>query len=168
MIKYCSIANSETGLVNVAQGTNIEYYQSIGMIERNVEQSDVDNNWYLTEKCPHKSEEEQAEEREAEFKSKFFEIPNHGWFRKVPKGYSSAAESLNSAFNAVSILGKLPASTLIFYEQPDFTKPEECTEEWLIEHQTTNEEMTVQEFGAFYMAFVTAWNAEEHEGQNDL
>lgn len=115
-------------------------------------------------------EEEQAELREAGFRSKFFEIPNFGWFRKVPKGYSSAVESLNTAFNAVTIMQSLPAGTLIFYQAPDFTKPEECTEEWLIEHQTTNEQMTAQEFGAFYIAFMTAWNNQEHvsEEENDL
>ena len=108
------------------------------------------------------TEEELADQREENFKETFFEIPTYGWFRKVPKGYSSAVESLNTAFNAVSILQKLPANMLIFYQEPDFTKPEECTEEWLIEHQTTNEEMTVQEFGQFYMAFMTAWNTEMH------
>lgn len=112
-------------------------------------------------------EEEQAEEREASFKQSFFEIPNFGWFRKVPKGYSSAVESLNTAFNAVTILQKLPANMLIFYQEPDFTKPEECTEEWLVEHQIFNQEMTAQEFGTFYMAFMTAWNTQEHEATNE-
>lgn len=112
------------------------------------------------------TEEEQAEQREQGFKADFFEIPNFGWFRKVPKGYSSAVESLNTAFNAVSILQKLPADMLIFYQQPDFTKPEECTEEWLVEHQIKNEEMTAQEFGQFYMVFMTAWNTEMHEVEN--
>lgn len=105
---------------------------------------------------------EEAEARQADFESKFFNIANYGWFRKVPKGYSSAVESLNTAFNAVSVLGKLPAETMIFYAEPDFTKPEECTEEWLVEHQTKNAEMSVQEFGQFYMAFMTAWNSEMH------
>lgn len=112
------------------------------------------------------TEEEQAEQREQSFRADFFEIPNFGWFRKVPKGYSSAVESLNTAFNAVSILQKLPADMLIFYQQPDFTKPEECTEEWLVEHQIKNEEMTAQEFGQFYMLFMTAWNTEMHEVEN--
>lgn len=117
------------------------------------------------------TEEEEANIREQAFKSDFFEIPNFGWFRKVPKGYSSAVESLNTAFNAVTIMQSLPAGTLIFYQAPDFTKPEECTEEWLIEHQTTNEQMTAQEFGAFYIAFMTAWNNQEHvteEEEDDL
>ena len=107
--------------------------------------------------------EEAANLREADFKTEFFEIPFYGFFRKVPKGYSSAVESLNTAFNAVSILQKLPAGMLIFYQEPDYTKPEECTEEWLIQHQTTNAEMSIQQFGEFYMAFMTAWNTQMHE-----
>ena len=109
------------------------------------------------------TEEEEADLREADFKDNFFFIPIFGWYRKVPKGYSSAVESLNTAFNAVSILQKLPAEMLIFYQEPDFTKPEECTEEWLVEHQIKSPEMTVQQFGAFYMAFMTAWNTQMHE-----
>ena len=113
-------------------------------------------------------EEEQAAKREENFKAEFFEIPNYGWFRKQPKGYSSAVESLNTAFNAVTILQKLPANMMIFYPEPDYTIPEQCTEEWLIAHQTFNAEMTAQEFGAFYMVFMTAWNTEMHESAEEV
>lgn len=106
--------------------------------------------------------EELAEQRQADFERTFFNIPGFGWFRKVPKGYSSAVECLNLAFNNVSLLGKLPAETMIFYTQPDFTKPEECTEEWLVAHQTKNAEMTVEQFGQFYAGFSVAWNSTEH------
>lgn len=108
-------------------------------------------------------DEEQADIREANFKAQFFEIPNYGWYRKVPKGYSSAVESLNTAFNAVSIMGSLPANMLIFYQEPDYSIPEQCTEEWLVEHQIFNQAMTAQEFGQFYITFMTAWNTQEHE-----
>lgn len=104
----------------------------------------------------------EAAQRQADFESKFFSIPGFGWFRKVPKGYSSAVECLNLAFNNVSLIGKLPAETMIFYTQPDFTKPEECTEEWLVAHQTKNAEMTVEQFGQFYAGFSVAWNSTEH------
>lgn len=63
MIKYAKIINQETGLCEVGLGTNVEFYKSIGMVELDVEQSDVNNNWYLTEKCPHKSEEEKEQEK---------------------------------------------------------------------------------------------------------
>lgn len=105
---------------------------------------------------------EMAAVRQADFESKFFNIPGFGWFRKAPKGYTSAVECLNLAFNNVSLMGKLPAETMIFYAQPDFTKPEECTEEWLIAHQTKNAEMTVEQFGQFYAGFSVAWNSTEH------
>ena len=65
MIKYAQLINEETGLCSVAVGTNIDFYKSIGMVELDVQQSDIDNAWYLTEKCPMKSDEEKAkEERE--------------------------------------------------------------------------------------------------------
>lgn len=108
------------------------------------------------------TEEEKTQRREDSFKEQFFEIQNFGWYRKIPKGYSSAVESLNTAANAVSYIGKLPAGILIFYETPDFSDPEQCTEEWLVEHQIKNQEMSVQEFGQFYMLFMTAWNTQEH------
>lgn len=162
MFKYCQIADEKTGLVYIGEGTNIEYYQSIGMVELDVEKSDVDGNWYLKDKCPHKTEEEKAAERQAEFESKFFNIPGYGWFRRVPKGYNSAVDCLNLAFNNINILGGLPEGLLIFYTQPDFTKPEECTEEWLVAHQIIMPAMTVQEFGQLYASFSAAWNTQEH------
>lgn len=69
MLKYCNIVNESTGLVNIGTGTNIEYYKSIGMVERDVEQSDVDGAWYLIEKCPHKPEAQKlAEAKDAKYK----------------------------------------------------------------------------------------------------
>ena len=63
MIKYAKVINQETGLCEVGIGSNTDFYKSIGMVELDVEQSDVNNNWYLTEKCPHKSEEEKEQEK---------------------------------------------------------------------------------------------------------
>lgn len=65
MIKYAKIINEETGLVEVGLGSNTDFYKSIGMVELDVQQSDLDNGWYLTEKCPMKSDEQkEQEERE--------------------------------------------------------------------------------------------------------
>ena len=85
------------------------------------------------------------------------------YFRKQPKGYSSAVESINTAFNIVNTIGTLPAGSLVFYQQPDFADETQCTEEWLVEHQVKSEEMAATEFGTFYAGFITAWNAQEHE-----
>lgn len=104
-----------------------------------------------------------AEQNKAEFESKFFEIESVGYYRKQPKGYQSAVESINTAFNMVTVLGLLPANTLTFYTAPDFADAEQCTEEWLIDNSFKNEAMTAQEFGEFYAKFMTAWNTQEHK-----
>ena len=64
MIKYAKIIEQETGLCEVGTGTNIQFYKSIGMTQQDVEQSEKDNQWYLSEKCPHYTpEEKEAIER---------------------------------------------------------------------------------------------------------
>lgn len=60
MIKFAQLINEETGLCNVGTGTNVDFYKSIGMIELDVQQSDVDNNWYLVDKCPMKTDEQKG------------------------------------------------------------------------------------------------------------
>ena len=107
-------------------------------------------------------EELQATLRETSFKSQFFEIGNWGWFRKVPKGYSSAVEAMSAAFNMVTILGFLPANTLTFYAAPDFTDETECTETWLVDNSIKNSELPATDFGALYAQFLQAWNEIEH------
>ena len=107
-------------------------------------------------------EELKAQERETAFKSAFFKVENVGYYRKQPKGYQSAIESINTAFNICSKKGGLPANTLIFYPEPDFAKAEQCTEEWLIAHQIKLPAMTAEQFDELYIAFVMAWNNEEH------
>ncbi len=62
MIKYAKVINEETGLCEVGLSTNAEFYKSIGMIELDVQLSDVDNKWYLSEKCPMKSDEQKVQE----------------------------------------------------------------------------------------------------------
>ena len=69
MIKYVKITNPEKGLCDVGLGANTKFYQSIGMTPLDVQQSDVDNCWYLTEKCPMKTDEQKAQE-EAEYIAK--------------------------------------------------------------------------------------------------
>ena len=65
MFKYAKVENEETGLCSIALGDDIQTYRIMGMEPLDVELSDVDNSWYLKEKCPHKSEEEkEREERE--------------------------------------------------------------------------------------------------------
>ena len=62
MKKYAKIINNEKGLVEIGTGTNANFYKSIGMTQLDVQQSDIDGAWYLTDKCPMKTEEEKIQE----------------------------------------------------------------------------------------------------------
>ncbi len=61
MIKYSKIINEETKLCEIGTGTNSQFYEKIGMILQDVEQSDIDNNWYLVGYAPMYTEEELVE-----------------------------------------------------------------------------------------------------------
>ena len=62
MIKYAKVINEQTGLCEVGIGTNTTFYKSIGMNEQDVSQSDIDGKWYLSDKCPMKSDEDKLAE----------------------------------------------------------------------------------------------------------
>ena len=64
MIKYAKLTDEKTGTCQVGEGTNNEFYKSIGMVEMDVQQSDIDNKWYLTELCPMKTDEQKAKEEQ--------------------------------------------------------------------------------------------------------
>ena len=72
MLKYVQSIDEKTGLVKgIGQGNNERFYMSKGMKKVDIKQSDIDGNWYLTDKCPMKSEEEkEKEEREKEEEKK--------------------------------------------------------------------------------------------------
>lgn len=55
MLKYAKIINEETKQCEVGVGTNIEFYQKIGMTELDVEQS-YNGSWYITGYAPAKPE----------------------------------------------------------------------------------------------------------------
>ena len=107
-------------------------------------------------------EQEQRQKRQELFLQDFFNVEGYGYYRKQPKGYQSAVESMNVLFNVANISKSLQAGLIIFYQEPDFTKPEQCTEEWLVEHQIIQPAMTLEQFMNLYVAFMTAWNAQEH------
>lgn len=79
MIKYAKVINEQTGLCEVGIGTNSKFYKSIGMKEQDVSQSGIDGKWYLSDKCPMKSNEtklaeaKQAKLNEATDKAYSFE-----------------------------------------------------------------------------------------------
>ena len=152
--KYGQNCNSEFGYcMQIKESENALYA---------LEQNEI---WDEAKQCPIVNKDYETElaiKREENFKDIFFEIEGYGWFRKAPKGYSSAVEAMSAAFNMVSIVGFLPANTLTFYVAPDFTDKTQCTEEWFIANSFKNEDMQLDEFGQFYSVFLTAWNSQEH------
>lgn len=65
MLKYAKIINEETKECSVGIGTNAEFYQSIGMIEQDVEQG-YNGSWYISGYAPDKPIELQTAEKRAE------------------------------------------------------------------------------------------------------
>lgn len=61
---YGAIIDNKTGLCSVGTGTNAEFYKSIGMVELDVQQSDIDNRYYLIDKCPMKTDEQKLKEEQ--------------------------------------------------------------------------------------------------------
>lgn len=58
---YAKIINEETKLCSVGDGSNIKYYQSIGMTEMEVEQA-WNGNWYVKGYAPTKPQEVKEQE----------------------------------------------------------------------------------------------------------
>jgi len=147
-------------LIILAKDTRAELEEALKFmvydtIEETEESYELINGQYVTQA-------EASEIRETEFKKSFFEVQGFGYYRKQPKGYQSAVESMNVLFNIANVTQGVQAGLIIFYQEPDFTNAEECTEEWLVQHQIVMPAMTLQEFMALYVAFMTAWNSEEH------
>ncbi len=66
MYKYVKF-NEYSGLcTEVGTGTNADFYKSVGMVRKDVEQSEVDGQWYLTSQCPHYTDEEKLEKAKTE------------------------------------------------------------------------------------------------------
>lgn len=165
MIKYAQLINEETGLCTVGIGTNTEFYKSIGMVELDVQQSDIDNAWYLAEKCPMKSDEEKANARKQTFYTQFIQT-SLGNYRLQPKGYANAQQAMDVTNTMATALGGLTeqlTSLVIFYETPDFTKEEECTEEWLVAHQIKPNIMTLVEWQKFYLEFCQLYAMQQYK-----
>ena len=61
---YGTVIDNNTGLCSIGTGTNIEFYKSIGMVELDVKQSNIDNKYYLANKCPMKTSEQTIKEEQ--------------------------------------------------------------------------------------------------------
>ena len=62
---YAKVINEKTKQCEVGLGTNTKFYQSIGMVEMEVEQA-YDGQWYLKDYAPEKPQETINQEKIAE------------------------------------------------------------------------------------------------------
>ena len=110
------------------------------------------------------TEEEQQQQRRENFENQFL-ATSKGNYRLQPKGYANAQQSVDTINNIVMAMGGLSetiANRVIFYETPDFSKPEQCTEEWLVQHQHHPQPMTIQEWTQFYIEFTTLYAEQQY------
>lgn len=110
-------------------------------------------------------ETELAQKREQTFYTHFIKT-SLGNYRLEPKGYANAQQSIDVVNNNVNTLGSLTeelAKWIIFYETPDFTKTEECTEEWLVAHQKNPSVMTLEEWQKFYFEFCQLYAMQQYK-----
>lgn len=110
-------------------------------------------------------EQEQAQEREQTFYTQFIKT-SLGNYRLEPKGYANAQQSIDVVNNNVNTLRSLTeelAKWIIFYETPDFSKAEECTEEWLVAHQKNPSVMTLEEWQKFYFEFCQLYAMQQYK-----
>lgn len=104
-------------------------------------------------------------ERKANFESTFIET-SWGWYRKVPKGYSNAPQSIDIIDRLVSKFNGFTAQInemMIFYQKPDFSKEKECTEDWLVAHQYKHGVCSKEDFDTFYLDFQIRWAANQYK-----
>ena len=96
-----------------------------------------------------------SKDREDLFKCQFIET-SKGWFRLQPKGFANAQQAIDFADRMIEKAGAITnqiASQIIFYKAPDFTKEEECTEEWLVANQSTWNSTKLEDWNTFYIEF---------------
>lgn len=120
MIKYAKIIN-DSGECLVFLGDDIQWAIEQNYAQYNVEQSDVDNQWYLAEKCPHKSEEEKEQEREESFDKSFFNTSLGYVRRSVTMADGSHKDFLSDLLPAISmsVQSGVPVNILT-YDRPPF------------------------------------------------
>lgn len=115
-------------------------------------------------------EDKQTAKREQDFYNNFL-ATSLGNYRLKPKGYANAQQSIDTINNIVMAMGGLNetiAQMVIFYDTPDFTKEEECTEEWLVAHQHHPETMTLQQWTQFYIEFTTLYARKQYQSSASL
>ena len=112
-----------------------------------------------------KTDEEKANARKQKFYKNFI-ATSLGNYRLQPKGYANAQQAMDVTNTMATALGGLTeqlTNLVIFYETPDFTKEEECTEEWLVAHQIKPNVMTLAEWQKYYLEFCQLYAMQQYK-----
>lgn len=110
-------------------------------------------------------EDEQAEKRKQAFYTQFIQT-SLGNYRLKPQGYANAQQSIDLVDRFVSKFGALTeqlTDMMLFYKTPDFTKPEQCTEGWLVNNQYNPDTMTQEEWDKFYFEFSQLYAMQQYK-----
>lgn len=108
-----------------------------------------------------------TKERQEQFYTQFIQT-SLGNYRLQPKGYANAQQAMDVTNTMAMALGGLTEQLVplvIFYETPDFTKAEECTEEWLVAHQKNPSVMTLEEWQKFYFEFCQLYAMQQYKSE---
>ncbi len=111
------------------------------------------------------TEDELINARKQTFYTQFI-VTSLGNYRLEPKGYANAQQAMDVTNTMATALGGLTeqlTNLVIFYETPDFTKEEECTEEWLVAHQIKPNVMTLEEWQKFYLEFCQLYAMQQYK-----
>ncbi len=101
MIKYAKITDEETKQCEVGTGTNSTFYRSIGMTQMDVEQSDINNAWYLEGYAPQYTDEELAQQ-EAE-RIAMLTLTRGDVFRGIYKAKGITRDTLRAGISEAEI-----------------------------------------------------------------
>lgn len=113
------------------------------------------------------TDEEKTNTRKQTFYTQFIQT-SLGNYRLQPKGYANAQQAMDVTNTMAIALGGLTeqlTNLVIFYETPDFTKEEECTEEWLVTHQIKPNVMTLEEWQKFYLEFCQLYAIQQYKSE---
>jgi hypothetical protein len=98
-----------------------------------------------------------AARAEKKFKAEFIET-SLGWYRKVPRGFSNAPQSWDIIDKlAADGISEAEAQSIVFYTVPDFTDPQQCTDEWINAHAFHPAAMSAQQWREFHLDALIRW-----------
>ena len=101
MKKYAKIVNQDTKLCEVGLGDNAEFYQSIGMVEMEVEQS-YDLGWYIVGYAPQKPLELYKQEKHTELQAlKNAKLSEFSYKDKIYQIDESSKTNINGKISAI-------------------------------------------------------------------